>query len=397
MEVPIMMRSRLFVICLAAVFAGSLFAQQPAPPPAGDQPPVPARTVESDSANRLRAAGVEPTLEGIQKYLQALMGAEAQKGVAKLIADLGHDDFTIREKASRELAEIVPLPTAALQVAAKADDAERAWRAERLLKMARPQNAKTISAALDVIAAHKLAIGLPLLVRLYQHVDAADTKSEVLAAAIAIVTEADRATVETMAKEKDKTTQDIGRVLLARLDNKDLPHDLARNFDAVKVIPGNTASGGANLVAGWEFRTKADLTITHLGIFDRKPAGLNTAHEVAIWDLDDPNKPVVIETVPSGEKALLAGEFRIVPTPRIRLRADRQYAIVAHYPDTTDSTVSRVNPTGLTIEYAQHLEVLGRRYIFPQPAMAFPARAQAGMDHATIGPTFRYETLEVGK
>lgn len=376
----------LLTACLAILLtAGSLLAQ------------VPVTSSESESANRLRAAGVEPTLEGIQKFLQTLVGAEAQQGVVKLITDLGHDDFTIRERASRDLAEIVPLPTAALLAASKGDDAERAWRAERLLKMARPQNAKTVSAALDVIAAQKLAIGLPLLVRLYQHLDTPDTKSEVLAAALAIVKETDRAAVETMAKQKDKTTQDIGRVLLARLDNKDLPLDLARNFDAVTLTPGNTASGGSNLVAGWEFRTKADVTVTHLGIFDRKPAGLNTAHEVAIWDLDDPKKPLLLETVPSGEKALLAGEFRIVPTPKIRLRADRLYAIVAHYPDTSDSTVSRVNPTGLTIEYAQHLEVLGRRYVFPQPGMAFPSRAQAGADHATIGPTFRYETLEVGK
>jgi hypothetical protein len=351
----------------------------------------------SDSADHLRAAGIEPTVEGIRTYFQLLVGGEAPRHVAQLIVDLGSEDFTVRERASRELAEVVPLPISELTAASKGDDAERALRAQRILKTAKPQNAKTVAAALDVIAAQKLAVGLPLLLKLYFRLDAADAKAQVLSTAIAIVQETDRALLEGFVKEKDKTTQDLGRVLLARLDKKDLPLDLARNYDAVKVIPGNVGSGGSNLVAGWEFKTKADLTVTHLGIFDRKPAGLNVPHEVALWDLDDSSKPLALETIPAGEKALLAGEFRLVSTARIRLKADRNYAIVAHYPDTSDSTVSRINPNGLTIEYAPHLEVIGRRYTFPQPAMAFPARAQIGSDHATIGPTFRYETLEVGK
>lgn len=352
---------------------------------------------DSDAANHLRASGIEPSVDGIRKYLQLLVGGETPRHVGKLIVDLGNEDFAVRERATRDLAEVVPLPVAELTAASKGDDAERAWRAQRLLKTAKPQNAKTVMAALDVITAEKLAIGLPLLLKLYHQLDAADAKAQVLATAIAIVQETDRALVEGFAKDKDKTTQDIGRVLLARLDKKDLPLDLARNYEAVKVTPGNVAGGGTNLVAGWEFKTKADLTITHLGIFDRKPAGLNVPHEVALWDIEDTQKPLAFETIPAGEKALLVGEFRVVPTTRVRLKADRNYAIVAHYPDPSDSSVSRINPGGLTIEYAPHLEVVGRRYIFPQPAMAFPARLQLGSDHATIGPTFKYETLEVGK
>jgi|GEM_PF-3003153 len=374
-----------FGACILFVAGGLLpaaHAQQPA---------------ESEAANRLRAAGIEPTTAGVQKYLLQLTGGEAHQNVARLIADLGSDEFTVREKASRALADLVPLPIAALTKATKGDDAERAWRAERLLKEARPQNDKTLSAALELITQQKLAVGLPLLLKIYQQLETAETKAEALAALLATVQEADRTTAVELTKHADKTMQDVGRVLLARLDKKELPHDLARSFDAVKVTPGSVAGGGPNLVCGWEFKTKADLTVTHLALFDRKPHGLTMPHEVAIWDLDDTQKPLVLETVPDGEKAPLAGEFRLVPVPRTRLRADRRYAIVAHYADPSDSTVSRVNPGGLTIEYSPHLEVLGRRYTFPHKAMAFPGNFQPGADHASIGPSFRYETLEVGK
>lgn len=353
---------------------------------------------ESSSADRLRAAGIDPTTAGLQKYLQQLTGNEAQQSVAKLVAELGSEVFAVRENASRTLAEIVPLPVAALTAAAKGDDAERAWRAERLLKQARPHNDKTLAAALDLITTRKLAVGFALLVKLYQQVESADTKAAVLAALLATVGEEDRPAVEALAKQMDKTKQDLGRVLLARLDKKELPLDLARSFDAVRVTPGNIAGGGPNLVAGWEFQTKVELTVTHLAIYDRKPHGLAMPHEVAIFDLEDENqRPLVVDTIPDGEKAPLGGEFRLTPVARTRLKANRRYAIVAHYADPTDSTVSRVNPGGLTIEYSSHFEVLGRRYTFPHKGIAFPNNSQPGMDHATIGPSFRYETLEVGK
>lgn len=350
---------------------------------------------EGDAADRLRAAGIEPTTVGIQAYLRQLTGVEAQQNVVKLIADLGSEEFATREKASRALADLVPLPIAALTAATKGDDAERAWRAERLLKQVRPQNDKTLSAALEFITQQKLAVGMPLLLKIYQQLEAADAKAATLAALLATVQENDRAAVEALAKHMDKTLQDVGRLLLARLDKKELPHDLARSFDAVKVTPGSVAGGGPNLISGWEFKTKVDLTVTHLALYDRKPYGLAQPHEVAIWDLDNDQKPLVVETIPAGEKAPLAGEFRLVPVARTRLQADRRYAIVAHFADPSDSTVSLVNPGGLTIEYAAHLEALGRRYTFPHKAMAFPAKFQPGREHASIGPSFKYETLEV--
>ncbi|HEX5103858.1 MAG TPA: hypothetical protein VFV87_08620, partial [Pirellulaceae bacterium] len=59
-----------------------------------------------------------------------------------------------------------------------------------------------------------------------------------------------------------------------------------------------------------------------------------------------------------------------------------------------DSTVSMINPQGLVLEYADHVEPLGRRYSFPHKEMAFPAQRGEGARNATIGPTFRFDEAE---
>ncbi len=65
--------------------------------------------------------------------------------------------------------------------------------------------------------------------------------------------------------------------------------------------------------------------------------------------------------------------------------------------DPADPNVGMINPSGLTIDYAPHIEVIGRRYAFPHKAMAYPNNLGAGADHATHGPTFRFEAVELGK
>ena len=71
----------------------------------------------SAAETKLRTAGIEPTAEGIKKYLTAQVAEETQRNVAKLIADLGHDDFNARERASKLLGELVPAPIGALTTA----------------------------------------------------------------------------------------------------------------------------------------------------------------------------------------------------------------------------------------------------------------------------------------
>lgn len=356
--------------------------------------PVSAQT-PSAAETKLREAGIEPTAESIQKYLTVHLAGETHKNVGRLIAELGDDDFNTRQRASRALAEFVPPPIGALTAASKSSDAEVAWRAKAILKTARPQADPVLAAALSLVASQRLAVGLPLLIQLHQQADSANGKADVLIAIFAILQEADRQTLDSLAKQADKPSQDLARALFARLDRKEIPADLTATFDAVKLKSGSSAGGGPNLVDGWEFQAKVDLTVIELGVFDRQPLGLMIAHEVAIWDLENRDAPLVQITVPAGEEAKLAGEFRMLPVEKTKLRAGRNYAVVAHYADPSDLNVGLANPGGLTIEYAPHIEVIGRRYAFPHKAMAYPNNRGAGADRATHGPTFRFEAVEL--
>jgi len=165
-------------------------------------------------------------------------------------------------------------------------------------------------------------------------------------------------------------------------------------WDAVKIEPGGVFSGGKQLISGWEFKSEVDLTVTHLGIFDQGGNGLATSHAVAIWNLDDQAAPVAIAGVPAGNAATLIGHFRLVTVERVKLMAGVSYAIVAHYPETGDSSASMINPDRLTIEFAPQLTVLGRRHSYPHDKMAFPNQSEAGDRNASIGPTFRFELAE---
>src|SRR5262245_60810233 len=95
---------RSFASCCVVFYllSGPVFAQPP-----------------SAAESKLRNAGIEPTAEGIKHYLTAQLAGETQKNVAKLIANLGHDDFNTRERASKDLAELVPSPIGALTAASK--------------------------------------------------------------------------------------------------------------------------------------------------------------------------------------------------------------------------------------------------------------------------------------
>jgi hypothetical protein len=186
--------------------------------------------------------------------------------------------------------------------------------------------------------------------------------------------------------------------LVRPADRKQPRNVVAQSFDAVRVTAkGPITSGGEKLINGWEFKTKAEITVTHLGIYDKDSDGLTEAHDIAIWEIENELQPLVLATIPAGARAFAHGPFRIIPINRVQLKADHNYAIVAHYNDSADMSVSMVNPTRLLIEFNDHLEVIGRRHAYPHTTMAFPNRSDPEVKRASIGPTFRYEALELKK
>lgn len=370
--------SRLWILLLMACFSRQL-AQ--ADPPA---------TAEA----RVRAAGVEPTVEGVRGYLESVLAPTRDKEVDKLIGQLGDQDFATRERATQQLLRSGLSVDDKLEAARKSSDPEVALRAETILKDRSSSRQTLLLSALQLVEEKKLAVGLPLLLKIHANAAPGPEQEAAASAMVAVVEPQDRELVAGLLKQEDRQVRNVARRLLARLDRAPAAPLLEGVFDAVFVKPGVVAGGGPNLIQGWEFEAKADLVVTHLGIYDDKSDGLAQGHAVAIWDIKDAAKPVAEQTVPAGEEAALAGVFRMMPVERVRLEKGKRYAIVAHYDEPLDSAVSMDNPSSLTVKFADHLEVIGRRYTFPHKGMAFPEQLAANVDSASLGPTLRYEVSD---
>lgn len=193
-----------------------------------------------------------------------------------------------------------------------------------------------------------------------------------------------------------KTESSTSRVKVVRPESKKKKPEVAvQSFDAVQMTTAtDLTSKGGKLVCGWEFKTNAEMRITHFGLFSKQPEGLFASHPITIWDLEN-RQPVASGTIPAGDRAVADGLFRFVPINPVLLQANRHYAIVAYFGDNVDRTVSMMNPQQAPIDFGGHFEVIGSRSAFPRDKMAFPDRSDLGVKRATIGPTFRYEALEL--
>jgi hypothetical protein len=326
--------------------------------------------------------------------LQSLLAPAQDERIDKLIGQLGDQDFATRERATQQLSRGGPAIEAKLKAARESSDPEVALRAESILRDRTSTRSSLALSVLQLVKEKQLAVGLPLLLKVHGRAASAAEQEAAVAAMLAIVEPTDREWVAGLLKQDDRDLRNVARRLLAHLDRAPAAPLLEGVFDAVFVKPGIVAGGGPNLIQGWEFEAKANLTVTHLGIYDDSSNGLAQAHAVAIWDIKDAAKAVAEQTIPAGEEAPLAGVFRMMPVERARLEKGKRYAIVAHYDEPADSAVSMTNPSSLTVKFADHVEVIGRRYTFPHKGMAFPDQLQADVDSATLGPTLRYEVSD---
>ena len=342
----------------------------------------------------MKAAGIDPTAEGVRSYLESVLAPTRDEKVDTLIGQLGDQDFATRERATQQLIRSGLPVDDKLEAARKSTDPEVALRAETILKDRSSTRQTLLLSALQLVQEKKLAVGVPLLLKIHTKAVAGPEQEAAASAMAAIVAEEDRELVATLVKDEDRHLRNIARRLLARLDRAPAAPLLEGVFDAVFVKPGVVAGGGPNLIQGWEFEARANLTVTHLGIYDDSSNGLAQAHAVAIWDIKEAAKPLADATIPAGEEAPLAGVFRMMPVERVRLEKGQRYAIVAHYDEALDSAVSMDNPSSLTVKFADHVEVIGRRYTFPHKGMAFPEQFAANVDSASLGPTLRYEVSD---
>ncbi len=98
------------------------------------------------AAATLRQYEVEPTVDGVMGVLrQWRPSAENQAQIARLVRELGDDNWTVREAASRHLANMGTLAEAALRDAAEGSrDAEVVLRARKLLAKGRQDRAEEL-------------------------------------------------------------------------------------------------------------------------------------------------------------------------------------------------------------------------------------------------------------
>lgn len=351
------------------------------------------RPPTANDALRLRVAGIEATADGVRRYLQRVLddAEQGERRSEQLIVDLGDSQFRVRERATRELAEMAFPPLPLLEQATEDQDPERRLRARTVLALlAYRESSSLLLPVMRAVAENELEVGLPLLVRVLDRAQSPVIRDAVLAAMIATIAPSDRQVAEALLERDELELRNFGRRLLAHLRDPTAKPLLEGTFEAVELKPGNVAGGGSNLVQGWEFEPRTKLIVTSLGIYDARADGLADAHQVAIWDLNDRKSPVAESRFDEGADAELVGHFRYQAVTPVELEAGRKYAVVAHYPSPHDSSVSMSNPSGLTLKFADHLLMGGRRYTFPHEQMAFPDRSQGDLNTATFGPTFRF-------
>jgi len=105
----------------------------------------------------LIAAGLKPDAAGIGAYLKDFLpNAAHAKRVARLVKDLGSEEFEVRQAASKALAALPLFPRAALEEAARSNDLEVRTRAKALLERGQGQGQRTLAAALAVVAGRKI-------------------------------------------------------------------------------------------------------------------------------------------------------------------------------------------------------------------------------------------------
>lgn len=130
---------------------------------------------EVDPAAVLKANGVDPTPEAVEKYLRGwIVDDRLTARIGKLIAQLGSEEFDQREQATEELARIGPAVIDPLRAAARSTDAEVRGRATDLL--ARVDSATTRQtretlppAAFQWLAKTKPAGAMSLILDLLPH------------------------------------------------------------------------------------------------------------------------------------------------------------------------------------------------------------------------------------
>lgn len=91
----------------------------------------------------------------------------------------------------------------------------------------------------------------------------------------------------------------------------------------------SSGSGGtpvANTIHGWEFTPTVPLKVTHLGLWDEPPTGIQHQHPIALFRVND-SSLLSSGVIQVGLGDLLLDSFRYVDTPDVTLAAGTAYVV----------------------------------------------------------------------
>jgi hypothetical protein len=153
---------------------------------------------------------------------------------------------------------------------------------------------------------------------------------------------------------------------------------------------------------GWQFVPLEDIWVTDLGFFDLRSDGLNTFHEVGIWDGD--RTLLVSATVPTGSASALIGEYRYVGVERVLLRAGMAYVIgatanvplsvpAAFDPDPYPNDTIEINPEHIVLDPLLSLTLADLYISDPQGSVYAPLAYPS--EHRPTAPLF--ECYSIGE
>ncbi len=143
-----------------------------------------------------------------------------------------------------------------------------------------------------------------------------------------------------------------------------------------------------NLTEGWRFTANSDIQVMRLGVWDLSSDGLNTSHDVGLWD---PSGNLLASgTVAAGTAGALINDFRYVSIAPVDLEAGHEYLIGALYvPSPMDNFLAGDSSNTFTsdprITWRNHV----RYSALPDAPLTFPSE-EGGIYAGAFGPNFTF-------
>ena len=207
---------RLSSLCLTACLTAPVAAQAPAE-----------NKVDLDC---LRDLGVEPTRDGIAALLKTMgdgtRGRLSDADADAVIAQLGSDEFEVREKAAKRLLTLLIPPIDKLRAATTSKDAEIASRSKAILQQltSRPD---PLAAVFRIVRQRKIRLDLPGLLDVVSNCDGAAREAG-QDAIVGLVAQADLPLIQRWLNDKRPRIQAVGIRALGAVLKSDAVPDLQK-------------------------------------------------------------------------------------------------------------------------------------------------------------------------